>query len=48
VDQTVRAWGRLDILINNAGSAVYNATKHAMNAYSEPLRREAAGRRGSL
>jgi NAD(P)-dependent dehydrogenase (short-subunit alcohol dehydrogenase family) len=30
------------------GSAVYNATKHAMNAYSESLRQEVAGRpRGS-
>jgi NADP-dependent 3-hydroxy acid dehydrogenase YdfG len=110
VDQTVQAWGRLDILINNAGfarrgpfvdgsvadwermvrvnvlaslycayaalphllraaedelrevadlvnvsslsgrivrkgSGVYNATKHAMNAYSESLRQEVAGRR---
>lgn len=110
VEQAVRAWGRLDILINNAGvarpgpvvdgrvadwehmvrlnllgslycahaalphllraaeagprevadlvnvsslsgrtvrvgSAVYNATKHAMNAYSESLRQEVAGRR---
>jgi NADP-dependent 3-hydroxy acid dehydrogenase YdfG len=110
VDLTVQAWGRLDILINNAGvarlgpfvdgsvadweqmvrlnllgslycalaavphllqaaqdkprevadlvnvsslsgrivrlgSAVYNATKHAMNAYSESLRQEVAGRR---
>jgi NADP-dependent 3-hydroxy acid dehydrogenase YdfG len=110
VDQTLQAWGRLDILINNAGvarlgpfvdgsvedwehmvrlnvlgslycahaalphllraaedelrevadlvnvsslsgrivrrgSAVYNATKHAMNAYSESLRQEVAGRR---
>jgi NADP-dependent 3-hydroxy acid dehydrogenase YdfG len=110
VEQAVRAWGRLDILINNAGAArrgpfvaapvsdwelmvqvnllgslycahaalphllraaedklrqvadlvnvsslsgrivrkeagVYNATKHAMNAYSESLRQEVAGRR---
>jgi NADP-dependent 3-hydroxy acid dehydrogenase YdfG len=110
VEQAVRAWGRLDILINNAGaarrgsflegpvpdwdhmvrvnllgslycahaalphllraardaprevadlvnvsslsgriirkdSAVYTATKHAMNAYSESLRQEVAGRR---
>lgn len=110
VEKVVRAWGRLDILINNAGvlrrgpfvdgpvadwehmvrlnvlgslycahaalpyllraaedkprevadlvnvsslsgrivrpgSAVYNATKHAMNAYSESLRQEVAGRR---
>jgi NADP-dependent 3-hydroxy acid dehydrogenase YdfG len=27
------------------GSGVYNATKHAMNAYSESLRQEVAGRR---
>jgi NADP-dependent 3-hydroxy acid dehydrogenase YdfG len=27
------------------GSAVYNATKHALNAYSESLRQEVAGRR---
>jgi NADP-dependent 3-hydroxy acid dehydrogenase YdfG len=27
------------------GSAVFNATKHAMNAYSESLRQEVAGRR---
>jgi NADP-dependent 3-hydroxy acid dehydrogenase YdfG len=27
------------------GAAVYNATKHAMNAYSESLRQEVAGRR---
>jgi NADP-dependent 3-hydroxy acid dehydrogenase YdfG len=27
------------------GSAVYSATKHAMNAYSESLRQEVAGRR---
>jgi NADP-dependent 3-hydroxy acid dehydrogenase YdfG len=110
VEQTVRTWGRLDILINNAGlsrpnpienttiadidqvvrinllgslycahaalphllraaetgprqvadlvnvsslsgrihrkgSAVYTATKHAVNAYSECLRQEVAGRR---
>jgi NADP-dependent 3-hydroxy acid dehydrogenase YdfG len=110
VEKTARTWGRLDILINNAGvsrsgpfadatvldwehmvqlnllgslycahaalphllraamdgprevadlvnvsslsgrtvrkgSAVYNATKHAMNAYSESLRQEVAGRR---
>jgi NADP-dependent 3-hydroxy acid dehydrogenase YdfG len=110
VEQAVRAWGRLDILINNAGAlrrgpfvdgpvaewehmvrlnvlgslycahaalphllraaaekprevadlvnvsslsgrtvrkgaAIYNATKHAMNAYSESLRQEVAGRR---
>jgi NADP-dependent 3-hydroxy acid dehydrogenase YdfG len=110
VEQTVRTWRRLDILINNAGitrtgpfvdaavsdwehmvqlnllgslycahaalphllraaedgprevadlvnvsslsgriirrdSAVYTATKHAMNAYSESLRQEVAGRR---
>jgi NAD(P)-dependent dehydrogenase (short-subunit alcohol dehydrogenase family) len=28
------------------GSAVYSATKHAMNAYSESLRQEVAGCRG--
>jgi NADP-dependent 3-hydroxy acid dehydrogenase YdfG len=27
------------------GSGVYNATKHALNAYSESLRQEVAGRR---
>jgi NADP-dependent 3-hydroxy acid dehydrogenase YdfG len=31
--------------IARKGAAVYNATKHAMNAYSESLRQEVAGRR---
>jgi NADP-dependent 3-hydroxy acid dehydrogenase YdfG len=55
VEEAVRAWGRLDILVNNAGAAlsgrivrkgaaVYRATKHALNAYSESLRQEVAGR----